>query len=446
VEGEAAAPAAQPQAFSLNQDIVVYWRHIDGLPGSVDLVAYKPEVDQRGTFMLVVTPGDDLAKIEEGGDWIFVLDASGSMQGKYASLAEGVAKALGAMRPQDRFRIVLFNDGIRELTSGYVAATPENVNRYINEVAGIQPNGGTNLYAGLGEGLKRLEADRTSAIVLVTDGVANVGVTEQKSFVELVRQKDVRLFTFIMGNSANKPLLETLTQVSNGFAMNVSNSDDIVGRIMQAKSKVTHQAFHDVKVSIDGVRISDLKPGHIGSLYRGQQLVLFGHYWQGGPADVAVSGKISGRDTRYSTRFVFPETAHGNPEIERLWAYAAIEELDRQMEIFGENPDMRQAITDLAVEYGLVTDYTSMIVLREEAFQQHGIERRNRDRLALEQQAQQQRAQQPVQNRRVDEQKPMYQTNRPSFHGGGGGAFGPGLLLAGLFLLGIRKAKSSRAN
>lgn len=437
------APAAQPQAFSLNRDIVVYWRQADGLPGSVDLVAYKPETDKRGTFMLVVTPGDDLAKIEEGSDWVFVLDVSGSMQGKYAALADGVGKALGAMRPQDRFRIVLFNDGSRELTPGYVNATPENVTRYIGEVAGIQPNGGTNLYAGLANGLDRLDADRTSAIVLVTDGVANVGVTEQKSFIELVRKKDVRLFTFIMGNSANKPLLETLTQASNGFAMNISNSDDIVGRILQAKSKVTHQAFHDVQVSIDGVKTADLKPGHIGSLYRGQQLVLFGHYSNGGTADVEVSGKISGQDTHYRTRFTFPETARDNPEIERLWAYAAIEELDRQMSIFGEDPDMRQAVTDLGVEYVLVTDYTSMIVLREEGFQQHGIERRNRDRLAREQQAQQQRAQQPVQNRRVDAQQPMFQTTRPSFHGGG--AMGPEWLLAGGLLL-LRKRKTRASN
>lgn len=436
---EGPASTAQPQAFSLNRDIVVYWRHADGLPGSVDLVAYKPETDKRGTFMLVVTPGDDLAKIEEGSDWIFVLDVSGSMQGKYGALAEGVGKALGAMRPQDRFRIVLFNDGSRELTPGYVNATPENVTRYINEVAGIQANGGTNLYAGLANGLDRLDADRTSAVVLVTDGVANVGVTEQKSFIELVRKKDVRLFTFIMGNSANKPLLETLTQASNGFAMNVSNSDDIVGRIMQAKSKVTHQAFHDVQVRIDGVKTSDLKPGYIGSLYRGQQLVLFGHYANGGAADVEVSGKLSGQDTHYRTRFTFPETGKDNPEIERLWAYAAIEELDRQMNIFGEDPDMHQAVTDLAVEYGLVTDYTSMIVLREEVFQQHGIERRNRDRLALEQQAQQQRAQQPVQSRRVDASQPMFQTNQPSFHGGG--ALGLEWLLAGGLLL-LRKRKT----
>ncbi|VAW88678.1 hypothetical protein MNBD_GAMMA17-271, partial [hydrothermal vent metagenome] len=37
----------------------------------------------------------------------------------------------------------------------------------------------------------------------MTDGVANVGETAQKKFIEMIQQKDVRLFTFMMGNSAN---------------------------------------------------------------------------------------------------------------------------------------------------------------------------------------------------------------------------------------------------
>lgn len=53
---------------------------------------------KRGTFMLVVTPGEDLQPIREGRDWIFILDVSGSMAGKYATLADGVRRALGACR------------------------------------------------------------------------------------------------------------------------------------------------------------------------------------------------------------------------------------------------------------------------------------------------------------------------------------------------------------
>ena len=110
-------------AFTLDKDLVVYWRHKQGLPGSVDLVTHRTDAGGRGTFMLVATPGDDLRPITEGRDWVFILDVSGSMKGKYATLAEGVDKALGKMRPEDRFRIVLFNTGARELTSGFVPAS-----------------------------------------------------------------------------------------------------------------------------------------------------------------------------------------------------------------------------------------------------------------------------------------------------------------------------------
>jgi len=416
------AAEANTAAFTLDKDIIVYWRLAANLPGSVDLIAYKPDAQQRGTFMLVVTPGDDLQPITEGRDWIFVLDISGSMSSKYTTLADGIERALGQMHPTDRFYIVLFNNKSHSMTNGFVPATPDNVRNYAQQVAQIRPNEGTNLYAGLKRGLNSLAADRTAAIVLVTDGVANVGETQQKKFLALLDQYDVRLFTFILGNSANRPLLEVLTKASNGFALNISNSDDIVGQLLLATSKVNHQALHGVKLKIDGVRVSDLTPDRIGSLYRGQQLVMLGRYRAGGQARVRLTGKRSGQHKVYTTTFHFPEVATDNPELERLWAYAKIRDIMDEMADFGEEADLKQAVIDLGIEYGLVTDYTAMVVMREQIFAQRGIERRNQQRLDTEHAAQQQRSQAAPQSRRVDEQQPMYSNHRPSFTGGGAGS------------------------
>ena len=426
--GTLTSSVANTPVFTLDQDLVVYWRHKAGLPGSVDLVAHKPAGSHRGTFMMVVTPGDDLKPIQEGKDWVFVVDVSGSMQGKYATLVDGVQRALQKMRSEDRFRIVLFNSGSRELTSGFINATPEMVTHYSQALLGITPSSGTNLYAGLDQGLKSLQADRTSALVLVTDGVANVGETRQRRFIELIKKKDVRLFTFVLGNSANRPLLEALAKASNGFAVNISNSDDIVGQLLAATSRVTHEALHGVKIKIGGVKIADLTPGKIGSLYRGQQLVVFGHYWGEGMASVRLTGRISGEDKTYQTRFAFPAVATENPEIERLWAYASVEEALQEINDFGEDADLKQAITDLGIEYGLVTDYTAMVVVRDEVFDAHGIKRSNRTRLATEELARQQRAQRPAVSRRVDAQQPMYSSSRAS-HSGGSGALDAWTLL-----------------
>ena len=424
---------ANLEAFKLDKDLVVYWKLKQGLPGSIDLVTYRPDPTKKGTFMLVFTPGDELSEVNRGKDWVFVLDISGSMQGKFASLVEGVRRSLTRMRPNDRFRIILFNDGARELTNGYINATSEGVQHYLSKLDQVRPDNGTNLYAGLAEGLNSLDADRPTGIILVTDGVANVGETRKESFFKLLDKRDVRLFTFVMGNSANTPLLEPLARRSGGFSLSVSNADDIIGRVMLASQRLTHNAFHDIDVDIEGVKVTDMSPEAIGSLYRGQQLILMGHYWQHGQAKVELNAKLSGQPKSFSTLIEFPETSTLNPELERLWAYAKIKDLSQRMQDF-TNEDHKNAITDTALEYGLVTEYTSMIVLREEQFQAHNIERKNKLRTEKEAAARSQRANQPVRSNRADEQKPAFQRSRPSF-GKGGGSFGWGFALFTLLLI-----------
>ena len=184
------------------------------------------------------------------------------MRGKYATLVDGVQRALHKdASPKTAFASCSSTISAWELTPGFVSASPEKVTHYSQALLAVAPGNRTNLYAGLDQGLKSLDADRTSALVLVTDGVANVGETRQRRFIELIKKKDVRMFTFVLGNSANRPLLEVLAKASNGFAVNISNSDDIVGQLLAATSKVTHEALHGVKIEIDGIKTADLTPG-----------------------------------------------------------------------------------------------------------------------------------------------------------------------------------------
>jgi len=438
--GEVPASATTRSGIAnLDQDIVVYWRHAPDLPGTVDLITHKPDASGRGTFMLTFTPGDDLPSIENGRDWVFVLDISGSMQGKFATLANGVQQALGKLNPNDRFRIFTFNNSASELTNSFVPASADNVRHFTGEVGRLQSSGGTNLYAGLQAGLNSLDSDRSSGIALVTDGVANVGVTEKQEFLRMLEKQDVRLFTFIMGNSANQPLLEAMTEVSNGFAMETSNSDDIAGQLLLATAKIDHAALHDINLKIDGVKIADLTPERIGSLYHGEQLQVLGHYWGSDVARVTLTGKIEGKEVKYRTGFNMPVRSELNPELERIWAYAAIENLQAKMDYFGADKDTEDAITDLATEFGLVTDFTSMIVVREEVFAAQGIHRANRDRVSTEQKARETRAAQAPQQRRVDQQQPMYKKKRPST---GGGSMGLPMIIGTLIILLSRRLKS----
>lgn len=438
-EGETATETAAPSSANhLNEDIVVYWKLAANLPGAIDVTAYRQPSERKGTFMMTVTPGIDLAPLNAGRDWIFLLDRSGSMEGKYSTLLDATEQTLGKLGNRDRFRIVLFDDQVEELTSGWVNADAISIQKVSEALQQTGPRGGTALYDGLTAAMDRLDSDRTSGIVLITDGVANVGKTERKDFLDLMKQHDVRLFTAIMGNGADEPLLASMAQVSQGFAVSVSNSDDILGVLTNALNKVNYQALHDISLQINGVKTADLAPEQPTTLYRGQQLVLFGHYFGDDEAEVVLKAKIGGEDKEYRTHFQFPATATDNPEVERLWAFAHIESLKNKAAYLGDAlDDYRSAIVDTAVEYGLVTDYTSMVVMRDEQFEQHGIQRQNKQRRENEEQSAAMRAAAPAADNRVDSQAPAFPSSRPSYTSGGsgGGAMGFELLIPLLLLV-----------
>ncbi len=413
----------------------------DTLPGRVEVIPYRADKDKPGTFMMVVTPGVDLQPLDAGADYVFVLDVSGSMAGKLQTLVEGVKQTITSFRPEDRFRIVLFSDRAHDLTRGWISATPDEVRKALSVLDTVQSNGSTNLYAGLNRALSDLDDDRATSVVLVTDGVTNTGQLSPKAFSELMAKNDIRVFGFLLGNSANWPLMKTICDASGGFYKSVSNSDDIIGQILLAKSKVLYESMHDVELGISGVKTFDLSPMKFRKVYRGQQLVLFGRYAKEGQATLRLKARLTGADKECVTRFDFPEIDALNPEIERLWAMDTIETLEWEKTMGYCSPsESEDAIVDLALQYQLVTDYTSMVVLSDEAFARHGVERHNRDRLSIEHAALHKRSAAPVVSRRVDQSQPMFSQPAPRIPSGGlggGGAVHPLTFVAILALVAV---------
>jgi len=421
----------------LDRDFVFYYRLADNLPGRVEVIPYRADKSKPGTFMMVVTPGIDLKAITSA-DYTYVLDTSGSMQGKIATLANGVTQALGQMRPADRFRIITFNNDARELL-GWTAATPENVAHATTLVKAMQPAGGTNIYSGLQLALKDLDADRASSVVLITDGVTNEGIVDPAKFHALLKQNDIRFFGFLMGNNANWPLMRTMGDATGGFYTGVSNADDIVGQILLAKSKITFESLHNASFKFTGAKVSETTGDLPQKIYRGQQLVIFGRYDGAGKATVSLNAKLTGEDKTYTTTFDFPEVDTDNPEIERLWALAQIEQIELK-EAIGQMPpsETKDAITSLGVTYQLVTDHTSMIVLDDTTHASRGIDRKNQQRIATERTAQSVRAAQPVKNYQVDASQPTYTAPAPHVsHSGGGGGGGGALERKDIVLLAV---------
>ncbi|MCC6953222.1 MAG: VWA domain-containing protein, partial [Deltaproteobacteria bacterium] len=436
---------------SLGKDLVVYYRLEKDLPGRVDVMAYRTDANTPGVFMAIVTPGIDLKPLTAGADYSLVLDVSGSMAGKIATLANGVTRTLKQMRPEDRFRIITFSDTAAEITGGWKNATPENIEKFAANVQNLQPTNGTNIYAGLEQGLDGLDADRVSTVLLVTDGVANTGIIDPQEFKKLAGKVDVRIFGFLMGNSANWPLMKTVTEASGGFYSAVSNGDDIVGQLLLAKGKIRSEALHDAELKIDGVKISDVSNQSFRKIYRGQQLILMGRYHSAGRATIKLNASLSGEDKEYKTSFDFPEVSLAHPELERIWALEQIEMIEEKLQL-GEasQEEGDKAIESLGVNYQIVTDQTAMVVASDSSFLARGIQRRNQERMAVESAARSQRMAQPMQSYRQDAASPMFSGGKAPHvtSGRGGGAIDPIFvfvtLVMGLVFIVQRKERSKQ--
>ena len=435
--------------MSLNRDFVFYYRLQDELPGRVEVIPFRDNRSEPGSFMMVITPGVDLKPLTNGVDYCFVLDVSGSMQSKMGTFKKGVMKAIEKLKPEDRFRLVTFSSNASELTRKWLPASDENRIKAQKMVDSLQSGGSTNLYAGLSLALKDLDDDRAANIILVTDAVTNTGVVNPVEFYKLLQKVDIRVFGFLLGNSANWPLMQTIAETTGGFYDSISNVDDIMGKLLLADSKIKYEALLNAEIKISGVDVSEITDDTFKKVYRGQQLVLFGKYEKGGKARVSLKANLTGADKTYATDFVFPDIDTDNPELERLWALAMIEKIEA-LERIGTMPvaESENAIRDLGLEYQIVTDYTSMVVVSDTAFADRGIERRNQTRIAREQQARIKKAPQPAKNYTVDQQKPAFKFKTPKL-GGGGGAIDPltGGLAAvltalGAFRLAIRRKKS----
>lgn len=431
------------QGGALNQDFVFYYMLEPELPGRVEMLTYRESEDKPGSFMMILTPGDDLQPLSGGADYVFALDVSGSMQGKLNTLIAGVSKAIGQLKPEDRFRIVAFNETAWDVTRDWVHADPERASDALRAVNELQSRGGTNVYAGVQQGLKRLDADRVSSLVLVTDGVTNQGIVDPAAFYKLLQGQDVRFYGFLLGNSGNWPLMQLMCDASGGYYRSVSNSDDIIGEIMIAKNKIVYESLRHAELSIDGIRTFDVSDFKLGKVHRGQQLVLFGRYEKGGQAKLTLTARVNDEERRYETEIVFPEVSVAHPELERLWAMDQARKIElNRLAGFVDGEEAQQAIRDLGIAYQIVTDETSMIALDDDSFSRYGIDRRNERRIDLERAAAQ--ANQARNGAtRVDAAKPMYQNRAPSVGGNGGGAVEPWMTLlavvGGLLWVAVRR-------
>ncbi len=153
-----------------------------------------------------------------------VLDRSGSMEGenKFPLAGQAIEQSLHLLQPPDRFTLVVYDNVVDTIMSNALA-TPDAKRVAMQRLREIEPRGGTDLYAGwmtaAAQMLQQLSRDAVNRVLLLTDGLANAGMTEPSGLVtaaEALRGRGIATTTFGVGDDFDERLLRDLAHHGGG--------------------------------------------------------------------------------------------------------------------------------------------------------------------------------------------------------------------------------------
>ena len=198
----------------------------------------------------------------------FVIDRSGSMSGPKIATARGaVEDAIGRLKPTDRFALVAYDDQIEVVTES-TEATPEARRRALDALNRIDARGSTNLGEGWLRGCeqvaRRLSERGVNRCLLLTDGLANKGITDRlelERHARELRERGVTTTTFGVGADFDERLLQAMADAGGGNFYFIESVPQIRDHMTSEVGESLEVVARDVVVEIEaapGVTVESL--------------------------------------------------------------------------------------------------------------------------------------------------------------------------------------------
>jgi len=329
-------------------------------------ILFEDRADGRYAMLMLYPPiPGSQAGLGLPTETLFIVDVSSSMRGPSIEQARlALAAALYRLRPDDRFNILKFNDGQRSWRPDFVYADEATVDEAHEWVRGLRATGGTSIHPALVRGLQLMGASSSShaqRIIFLTDGaVAN---EEQVYSTITAELGSARLHAIGIGPAPNSYLMRKMARFGRGICRFVASADDAENRIDAFFERLDRPVMTDLTLEWAGLVIDEAYPARLPDLHAGEPLVLVGRV---DPADDTPVRLVGHTRVGWVETEALPAaiTRHGSG-IAIRWARSRVEALMDSLHEGTQPTDVREAVIDVALEFDLVTKYTSLVAVEQ---------------------------------------------------------------------------------
>ena len=333
-----------------------------------------------GFFTLILQPPDRvLAEDVTPKELVFVLDTSGSMSGFPIEKAkEAMSLALNNLYPSDTFNLITFAGDTSILFPQPVPATRENLDKAQAFLSTRAGGGGTEMMKAIKAALDPTDSQSHVRIVcFMTDGYVG---NDMEIIGEVQKHPNARVFSFGIGSSVNRYLLDKMAEEGRGEVEYVALNDDGSAAAKRFHERVRSPLLTDISIDWNGLPITDVYPTRLSDLFGAKPLVVSGRYTSGGKGVIRLKGKSAGNEVVREIPIDLPENEARHDVLASLWARTRIDDLMSKdyggAQSGAMKPELKDAIVNLGLEFRLMTQFTSFVAVEEMIVTDGGVPRR----------------------------------------------------------------------
>lgn len=358
------------QAVPPNKDFILKYK-VAGTGISDAILTHADKTG--GYFTLILQPPDrPQEKALVPRQLIFVVDTSGSMWGFPLDMAKKtVQRALDNLRKDETFNLITFSGDTRILFPEPVPATPENVAKAKEVLAGAYGSGGTEMMKAIRTALgddagadKPMEADPIRVVCFMTDGYVG---NDADIIAEIKKHSDARVFSFGIGTAVNRFLLTKMAEEGHGDVEFVTAPGEAQAAADRFYERVHSPVLTNIAIDWNGLPVTDVYPRNVRDLFSAKPVIITGRY-SGSPAGkITIKGYQGTGDYSRTIAVDFSSASASNAALEKIWARHKVEDLMSQdwNGIQSGNSKYKADIIKVGLEHSLATQFTSFVAVEE---------------------------------------------------------------------------------